>query len=162
MFIPLAIHAIHGSCMLYTWCLYIWENPKTFQVPPRIGWRTVKPAQGAGVVAPALEWTPPGQGSVPTAKTWSKPTNSGEGNAKALGILPLRMCKNMLLIIATRILCLTPIDPALPPHFCASGRHRLGHLSLNRHPAIGNDVAPHYCQQLQKSRSAAGEAPFLS
>ena len=59
MFIPLAIHAIHGSCMLYTWCLYIWENPKTFQVPPRIGWRTVKPAQGAGVVAPALEWTPP-------------------------------------------------------------------------------------------------------
>ena len=54
------------------------------------------------------------------------------------------------------------IRPSSPPHVCALGRRRLGHLSLNRHPAIGNDVAPHYCQQLQRSRSAAGETPFLS
>ena len=152
------LYMVHAS---FTHGVYTYGKvPKPFKNPPGLmADCKARARRWCGCTSAGVD--PPGQGSAPTAKTWSKPTNSGEGNAKALSILPLRMCKNMLLIIATRILCLTPLDSS-PPHFCASGRHRLGHLSLNRHPAIGNDIAPHYCQQIQRSRSTAGETPFLS
>ena len=163
MFIPVAIHAIHGSCILYKWCLYICGNlPKRFKSPPRIGWRTVKPAQGAGGVAPALEWTPPPRDPYQRQRRdQSQPIRVKE-TQKALGMLPRRMCKNLLFNYYSGVIFASLCQTQFSPHFCASGRHRLGHLSLNRHPAIGNDIAPHYCQQLQRSRSAAGETPFLS
>ena len=143
--------------------IHMWESPKTFQIPP--------PDWMADCEARARRWwgcTSAGMDPPPARDPYqrqrrdqSQPIRVKE-TQKALGMLPRRMCKNLLFNYYSGVIFASLCQTQFSPHFCASGRHRLGHLSLNRHPAIGNDIAPHYCQQLQRSRSAAGETPFLS
>ena len=86
------LYMVHAS---FTHGVYTYGKvPKRFKSPP--DWMAdckARARRWCGCTSAGVD--PPGQGSVPTANTWSKPTNSGEGNAKALSILPLRMCKNI-------------------------------------------------------------------
>ena len=126
MFIPLAIHAIHGSCILYTWCLYIWESPKTFQEPP--------PDWMADCKARARRWCgctsagvdPPRPGIRTNGKDMIKANQFGRRKRKSAKHFTLAHVQKHALNYCHKNPLPHSVRPSSPPPFLRVGQAQVG------------------------------------